>query len=157
MFGYLGQAWAPLTTANKATWNAQADSKAISPFNAYTGGNSNRWKSFKAPSKEFPAAEINSVGTGLTTNVVAGVGEVAIDAQLTGAVDNWTIMIFRSLTTAFATSKSNLVKVLTLDSTTLVAWTDSPLVPDTYYYNFRLGTDDGVLGPETGEQSAVVT
>jgi len=157
MFRFIGQAWASLSTADQTTYSAIADSKAISGFNAFTGQNQNRWKGFKAPSKAYPAAEAGTPGTASAINVTAGIGEVTVDVTLSSAADNWGLMIFRSTSTGFATGRSNLVGVITVEDTNQHDFIDSPLVAGTYYYIPRLFTVDGVLDAESAEQQADVT
>jgi hypothetical protein len=96
MFGFLGQNWAAISSANKQTWDDQASSKSISPFNAYSGTNQNRWKNGKSPTQAYPAAETGTLGTVNSIAATGGVGEVTVDASLTAENDNWGLNPYRS-------------------------------------------------------------
>lgn len=160
MFRFLAQNWAALTAAEKATWNDLADAAVISNFNAYMGANQDRWRRFNSPTQDTPATEAGTVCDfvgGSTPAATGGVASITIDTT-TGVINqNWGLMIFKS-TTGFSTALSNCVAVILADVTiTAYTWLDSPLAAATYYYNTRLITDDGVLGPELGEITAAAT
>jgi len=158
MMKFLSQQWDGLSTADKATWEARADQSIVSPFNAYVSLNLRRWRSFTTPTKVDPAAEVGLVATVGTQTVTGGVRQVTISTDISvGLESNWGTLIFKGLT-GFSTSFSNLIAVnLNQVLTTPATFVDSPLVPGTYFYNFRLFTDDGVIGVEEGEDSGVVT
>lgn len=160
MFAFLAQNWAALTPTEKATWNDLADAAVISTFNAYMAKNQNRWRRFTSPTQDTPATEVGTVCDfvgGSTPGATGGVSSVVID-MTTGVInENWGLMIFKA-GTGFSTALSNCVAVILGDVTiTAYSWLDSPLAAATYYYNTRLFTDDGVLGPELGEISAAAT
>ncbi len=160
MFAFLAQNWAALTAPNKATWNDLADAAVISNFNAYMGANQDRWRRFNSPTVQTPATETDSVGT-YTAGTPAATGGVAsiviahtIDLLIN---ENWGLMIFKG-TTGFSTALSNCVAVILSDTVDVAySFLDSPLAAATYYYNCRLFTLDGVMGPELGEISAAAT
>jgi hypothetical protein len=58
MMKYLAQLWATITADAKASWDDLAQAKNISPFNAFTAENLDRWQSNKAPTHAYPAAEL---------------------------------------------------------------------------------------------------
>ncbi len=158
MMKYLSQQWAGMSVADQATWQARADQLIASPFNAFISVNLKRWRSFTTPTKIDPAAETGSVATAETMTATGGVRQATITTEVTGVLlDNWGTLIFKG-STGFTTSFSNLIAVNLNEVLSVVAtFVDSPLVPATYFYNYRLFTDDGVIGPELGEESAVVT
>jgi len=160
MFTFLTQQWASLSTADKATYAALAAATSISPFNAYVAQNTQRWKRFLPPAQAYPAAEAGSIA-------VWGGGQPAAAARrnaifigwvvATSINDNWGLAIFRG-STGFTPSLSNCVHVALTDALlTAYSWIDQPLLLGTYYYNSRLITDDGVMGPAIGEISATAT
>ena len=157
MWAFITQNWAALTTAEKATWEARAGQTIISPFNAYTSYNAKRFSTFNAPSQEDPAAEANTPGTIVTFTATGGVREVVLDIALSVAADNWGIAVFRSTSTGFTPSITNLVYARLLDSVTPIQIVDTPLDPDTYYYDAKVFTDDGLYGSLEGEINGVVT
>lgn len=157
MFKFLTENWSALSIADKATYAAAAAAAAISPFNEYVALNMKRWKRFQPPSMATPSTETGTVGDVgfLTPAATGGVASILIQWGFAGAIeDNWGLMIFKG-TTGFSTALTNCVAVrLSTNPAVIYDWLDSPLVPATYYYNSRLFTDDGVLGPELGEISA---
>ncbi|KKM75496.1 hypothetical protein LCGC14_1389710 [marine sediment metagenome] len=157
MWAFITQNWDALTTAEKATWTARAAQTIISPFNAYTSYNAKRFATFNAPSQEDPAAETNAVGTVLAWTATGGVREVVLDISLTLANANWGVAVFRSTTTGFTPSITNVVFVRLLDSTTAIQIVDTPLDPDTYYYDAKYFTDDGLYGSLLGEINGTST
>lgn len=156
IMGFLAQNWAALSSANKATWETQADAITASPFNAFTKANLTNWTQFLAPSQLTPITRAGTPGSSTTPLLTGGVGQVTIDHQLTTAADNWGFLIFRGAT-GFSTARDNLIGAILQNSTAAVTFVDKGLAAGTYYYNFRLFTDDGLLDGELGEQSAVVT
>lgn len=160
MFKFLSQQWATVPGAKQATWQTLADASVISPFNAYMAQNQLRWRRFLPPSFEYPIPAIDSVGT-YTAGEPTATGGIA-SVTITHTIDldiegNWGLLIFKS-TTGFSTGVSNLVAAILSDTlSTEYTWLDSPLSAATYYYNCRLFTNDGVLGPELGEISAAAS
>lgn len=160
MFRFLAQNWDALTAPEKATWNDLADAAVISNFNAYISQNQQRWRRFTAPTQDTPASEAGAVGTYTagTPAATGGVASVSIAHTIDNVLNqNWGLMIFKG-GTGFSTALSNCVAIILSDTLSIeYTWLDSPLVAATYYYNCRLFTDDGVLGPEIGEISAAAT
>jgi len=157
MFKFLAQNWADVIAGDQATWENRADQKIISPFNAFMGFNQDRYRNFLAPSTTDPPAAADTPAVLGVTTAVAGVRSITVTIPITTANEGWGVMIFRALAPAFNTAFDNLVAVLPVDGTNDIVFVDSPLVPDTYYYNFRDFTEDGQLGIEDGEINAIVT
>lgn len=157
MFKYLTQNWAALTTANKATWQDAADQLIVSTFNAYIRENQRRYATFNAPGKEDPVTEGGTADALTTFTATGGVREVVLDLACTAVTDNWGVMIFRSITGSFTPSITNCVYVKLLATTDPIIVVDTPLDPDTYYYDAKTFTDDGLFGSLKGEISAEAT
>jgi len=158
MFAFLAQQWAGISTANKATWNARADSATISPFNAYMSFNQFNWRNGLPPTMAYPAAQSGTADAINTFTATAGIRQITITLSTTVVADlNWGFTIYRSTVTAFTPGITNAVKVLTGDSSTNVTFVDTPLVPDTYYYDARPFDEDQVFGALKGEINATVT
>ena len=156
MFRWLSQQWAALGAVDKATWEARADQKVISPFNAYVSLGQYRFADFLAPSTADPpgVAMTPSVdGAGAAT---AGVRSITVEQAITTANDGWGVAFFRALAPGFTTAYDNLIGCGLIAGVADVVWVDSPLEPDTYYYNMRSFTEDGQLGAEIGEVNAIV-
>ena len=157
MMKFLSQAWSSVSAADQATWQTIADTLVVSTFNAYVRGGLNRWKSFRAPSADTPPTEDGTLPDDGALTATGGVGEVTVGYENTAGNDGWGVMIFRSTTTGFTPSFSNLVQVLDCPDGTSTEWVDSPLDADTYYYNAIEFDDTGQKGTALGEQSAEVT
>lgn len=157
MLTWLAQQWAAQSAADQASWDDPADADVISPFNAFTKSGLKRWRNFTSPGQEYP---VPGTGTEATLNdwtATAGVRSVTVEQTITTVNNNWGTCIFRSLTSSFTTAWNNLVAILLADDVSSHTWVDTPLEADTYYYNARNFTEDGVLGVEQTEQSAVVS
>lgn len=157
MFKFLSQQWASIGATPQATWEDRADQKIVSPFNAFMGYNLARWRDFLAPSDSDPADTADSAAVIGTPTAVAGVRSVTVTVPITTANDGWGVAVFRSTSTGFDTAFDNLIGVGIIDGTNDVVVVDTPLEPDTYYYNMREFTLDGQLGTEDGEINATVT
>lgn len=157
MFRWLSQQWAALSDVDKATWEDRADQKVVSPFNAYVSLGQYRWADFLAPSTMDPPAVAMTPPTDGAGAATAGVRSITVEQAITTASDGWGVLFFRALAPAFTTAFDNLIGVGLIVGTADVVWVDSPLDPDTYYYNMRSFTEDGQLGPEIGEVNAIVT
>lgn len=159
MFKFLSQQWSGMSAPDKATWVTLAEAKVVSPFNAYVSQGQLRWKNFNSPSQAYPAAEVGVLGTPAATfpSAAGGVSSITISMQLSAAADNWGFLLYRSTSTGFTPSLSNVIAVVQLASTNVVTFVDTPLDPDTYYYDLSLITNDGVTGLPEGEISATAT
>jgi len=156
MFKYLAQQWAGLGAVPKASWEDRADQKVVSPFNAYMGYNQFRWRDFLPPSQDDPAAAADTGATMGATAAVVGVRSVTLSMIVTTPNDIWGVCVFRSTSGGFTTAFDNLIGVVPYVASSPIYLVDSPLDPDTYYYNYREFTKDGQLAAELGEDSAVV-
>lgn len=157
MFKFLSQKWDAISAGNQATWEDRADQAIVSPFNAYMGYNQFRWRDFLAPTQHDPEDTADTPCTPGAGSAVAGVRSITVTQAITTAADGWGIAFFRALATTFATAFDNLVGVQIIDGVNDVLWVDSPLDPDTYYYNMRSISEDGQLSAEIGEVNATVT
>ena len=112
MLSFLSKQWAGLTSANQATWQDRADATTISTFNAFTSSNQSRWRSFKGPTKEDPAAEIGAGGTAPTTTPTGGIRQVELSIADGATPPDWGWFIYRSTTTGFTPAFSNCIAVV---------------------------------------------
>lgn len=157
MLKWCSQQWDALPAADKATWLTRANQSIISPFNAYIGFNQFRWRDFLAPSSTDPPAIADTPSVLGAQSALAGVRSITVTMPITTANDGWGVLLFRGLAPGFTTAFDNLIDVGLVVGTADIVYVDSPLVPDTYYYNFRYITYDGQLGAEDGEVNATVT
>lgn len=157
MFKFISQNWAAISDADKATFEDRADQKVISPFNAFMSLNQFRWRDFTPPTQADPATQTGTVATTGTITAVAGVRSATLTIPIGAPEDGWGVAVFRSLSTGFATAFDNLIGIGLIDAVNDVVVVDTPLTPDTYFYNFRGFTDDGLFDVEAGEESVVIT
>lgn len=157
MFKFLAQEWSSIGATPQGTWEDRADQAIVSPFNAFMGYNQFRWRDFTAPSQSDPAASAMTPATMGATTATPGVRSVTISAIVTTPNDMWGLCVFRTDGTGFSTAFDNLIGIIPYVASSPIILVDSPLDPDTYYYNYREFTKDGQLASELGEDSAVVT
>lgn len=157
MMAFLAQQWTNVSSADKTTWSTLAEAISVSPFNAYVQLNQRNWRNFLAPGQVSPVLRVGDVDVLSGEAATAGVRQITLDFTVAGVEGtNWGCAIFRALASPVVTAWSNCIAVVLAESTDVVAYVDSPLAPDTYYYNFRPFTIDGVLGAEQTEVNAVV-
>ena len=161
MLRFLSQHWASIAAPDKATWDDLAAASQISPFNAYVGRNGSRWREFQAPADAYPAAEAGTPPVAALTSATGGPSYIDLLLTLTTQNDCNGVILFRSPTDTFDTSRANAIAVIELDAAAFAAgtltYTDSGLDAGTYYYDARYFTDDGLLGDEEGEKSGTAT
>jgi len=156
MFKYLTQYWASLSAGNKATWESRADDMVVSPFNAFVSANQNRWRNFQFPSIEDPATEVGAAPTAPTGVATPGVRSMSLVITDTGTAPDLLYAIFRSLTGVFTLAWDNCIAVVPWSGGATTTYVDTPLEPDTYYYNAIGGLDTGVKGADGVEFSGVI-
>lgn len=157
MMAFLAEQWINLSTAQKASYEADATEKMISPFNQFCSANLLRWQVFDSPTMLWPAPEISTPLTVTTMTLTGGDGNVLVQLTPSGAGDIWGFIICRELAAITAPNWTNSVKVLEADAGNQVQWTDSPLDPATYHYRAAVINDDGITGVFIADDSAVVT
>ncbi len=158
MFKFLSQDWTTNAPSQKATWEDLAEQDVVSPFNAFMKYNLLRNRNFLAPSRTDPALVTTAPDAISTFTATAGVRQITIALNTVGPITgSWGFLLYRSLTTAFTPAFDNLVAVIRGATSTVVNFVDTPLVPDTYYYDAKPFNDDASIGALSGEINAVVT
>lgn len=157
MMKFLAQIWAGLSSPTQASWDDLAKQGQYSPFNAFVSINQSRYATGRAPTAEYPAAEATTPATPALITATGGVRLAAVDIDPTLSTNTWGWLLCRDLTTGFTPSAANCIAVLPLGIGNAFTYTDTPLVPDTYYYNLLPFSEDGVYGTESIEASAMVT
>lgn len=157
MFKFLGSQWSNINPTDQDTWNGLADGDKIADFNAYMKINQAAWKHFQTPSMAYPAIKAGTPATITSQSVTPGIGQATVNIDINAVNQNWGFIIYRSLTTGFTPSMSDVIAIMWNASTTVQRYVDSPLAADTYYYVVQPFTTDGVIGSLGAEMSAVVT
>lgn len=159
MFKFLAQAWAGLPDLDKATWMDLAAATNVTPFNAYQQYDMRRWTQSQAPSSAYPAAENDTVNAVVITSATPGVKQVTLLlTETSGDQPAWGVLIYRSTTTGFTPTNTDLVGVAPGNNAAgTITFVDTPVAAGTYYYRakaFDMLADFGTL---TAQTSAVVT
>lgn len=157
MFRFLATQWASLSAPAKASYDAAAEAKAISPFNQYVSENSIRWQAFNAPTQNTPAAEASTPLTVTTMTLTGGVGSISVELTPSGGTSIWGFMIFRDTAEITTPSPANCVAVIEADGANAVLYLDSPLEAGTYHYRAAAFNVDGVKGTVKDDDSEACT
>lgn len=157
MMRALSQDWTNLSAGDKADWLPRAAQTIVSAFNAFIGYNLDRWRHFKAPSKLDPATEVGAAPSAPTTTATAGVREVQLSIADGATPPDWFWLIFRSTTTGFTPSFSNLVRVVKKTATPTV-YIDTGLTTGVpVYYRIKGTLATGVSGTLEAERTGTPT
>jgi len=149
MLRWLSQAWAALTTANKATWANLAAATNISPFNSYTAYNQARWRDWRAPTKAYPAAEALTAGTISNLQVTSGERSNTLTWEEATMTNTWGIAICRYLVSETPANWSITIRIV---PPAVLKYVDSPVDdPTSWYYRLIAFTTDGKFGVQSGE------
>jgi len=156
MMAFLAQAWAALGAGVKDDYDALAETKQISPFNAYVGENLARWQVGGTPAQAYPPVEA-STPAAITSAPLTGHDGYAT-AVITPATnaDIWGVNVYRDTAEITAPSWANCVATIFRDGVTAFTFTDSPLADGTYHYRFSQFNVDGIEGTVLADDSVVV-
>lgn len=157
MFKFLSQIWDGLSDANKATWEDRADDLIASTFNAFISYNQKRWRDFNTPSIEDPAAETGTAPSALTGVATPDIRSMTLALTHGANAADWGVAIFRSTGSTFSLAFSNCIAVVAVDGSGDAEYIDSPLDPDTYYYNSVGFMETGLEGADGVEFDGTVT
>lgn len=157
MFKFLAQIWDGLSAGNKATWEDRADDLVASTFNAFMSYNQRRWRDFDTPSKEDPATETGTAPSLMTGVATPGVRSMTLVITHGTNVADWGCAIFRSLSSSFTLAWDNCIAVVEVDGAGDAEYIDSPLEPDTYYYNSIGFMATGLEGADGTEFNGVIS
>lgn len=146
MMTFLAQYWESNSAANQASWHDRAKDSSISPFNAYVGYNQSRWSHFTTPSQADPATETGTAPDAPTTTITAGVKELQLSIADGANPPDWGWLIFRSTTTGFTPSISNLVHAIEKTATPTVYVDTGLLTGVPYYYRIKGFMATGLAG-----------
>lgn len=157
MMRFLSQSWNTVGTTPKATWSALADAGNFSNFNAFVQANQRLWRQFLPPSQTSPHPGTGTLPVATFDSATGGIHHVNLAFTMTTLNNAWGVMIFRSLTGTFTPSLSNCIHIMPVTAGPDIVWTDSPLTANTYYYDAKFFTKEGVLGPDEGEKTGIAT
>jgi hypothetical protein len=156
MMKFLSQDWINLSAPEQATWDEVALNDSISPFNAYIRYNLSRWRMYKTPSQELPAAETADART-TTQSLTAGIRNILISNTPSAATDEWGILIMRDAAAITVPNWNLVIAAIKSNGTNAVLYTDAPLVAGTYHYRSATFNDDGDIGVVCADASAAAS
>lgn len=154
---FLSQAWAALSGADQATFDAMASAHAYSPFNAYASFNLKRWTDFLAPSQTLtiPAAGTNpTLGTFTPTG---GSGSISISQAVTTLADGWGLAIYLTAAELDEPVKSNTKVIIPFNGTTTITAQITGLAPGTYWVTAQAYKTSGAKGAIGAATEVTVT
>jgi hypothetical protein len=156
MLRFLSQRWYGLTVGNKATWDTLAKAANVSPFNSYIGKNQRRWRSFKCPSIEYPAAEAAAAPSAPTTTVTGGIHQIQLSIAdgATPPTGGWVIHAFT--VTGFTPAYSNVIAVIPKTATPTI-YIHAPLQPAVWFYRVMGFASDGKAGAVEAQTTGTAT
>jgi len=159
MMKFLSQSWAAVTAPDKASWEDKADARAISTFNAYVSENQNGWRNFDAPKTDEAQATNREPDDWTSYTATPGVREMLLTLTTDGNESvNWGCIIYRSTTTGFTPSLSNVIAVIHSElNTEVMTYSDGPLEADDYYYQAQMFSIDGVFGALSTQFTGEIT
>ena len=144
MMQFLSQQWKNLTAGEQATWASTDFQISLSMYNAFIKHNLERWRSRKPPSKEYPAAEVNTPSD--MPGITARGGTRHVELEMwngSGIPGNWTLMVFHKFEAPAASDVDQLVHVQLAEAFGMYPWTHTPLKPGTHHYNLTGTSTDG--------------
>lgn len=157
MTKFLSQVWSTLTDAQKATWQHSADVLNLAPYHAFLKENQLRWRTFRTPTQEFPAAEATIPVPPSTWRITLGYREVINEFRNPLGFILWGYILYRQHNALYVPS---LTTVKSLTPTGGTPWTkviDSPVPPGDYRYMRSLFNVDGVHAINTQSRTVRVT
>lgn len=157
MMRFLSQAWTDVGSTPQGSWDAAAAAINVSAFNAYIQGNLQRWREFQPPSQTNPPPETGSAAVATLDSATGGPSYIDVEFTITTLNDVWGVILFRSPTGTFDTSRANAIRVIPVTGTGTLIYTDSQLVAGDYYYDARFFSKEGVLDAEEGEVTGTAT
>lgn len=155
MMKFLAQAWAGLSANDKATWEAAADAKKISPFNAFQGANMSHWRDFLPPGKLSTLLRV-ATPAAVTGTVPFDSGRYASSVITVGIdTDQWGVIVFLSTTTGFLPNWNNVRAVEPIASASIIQVNIGPLANGVYYLRYHTFSNDGSIGTTFVTEDAI--
>lgn len=156
-FKFLSQEWADIAAEAKAAWEDLAEADIVSTFNAYMKFNLLRNRNFLGLTVRPDLMLADAPDAIDDFAAVAGERQITIELSTLPVVNGcWGFLLYRSTSTGFTPSFDNLIAIVPANGISSVYYVDTPLDPDTYYYDAKPMNDDASLGALDGEINATV-
>ena len=156
MVSILTTQWQHLSPAEQTTWSTLVPRGAPTRYHAFIGANMHRYRTWRAPGKEYPVTEAGAIPSGINHQVYPGVNSVRCQFRTLATPYPWTFFIFRD-TASMPTQRWD--RLIASRPWTSRAWTfflDTPLASGTYYYRFSSCSATGLWKHAATERVAVV-
>lgn len=159
MMTFLSSRWSQdVSAADQATWADLASASNVTPFNAYTKENLQRWGNFVAPTQVYPSDDTGLFPFVAPTPTATGqVGQALITWTVVAPNDGWALMIHRSTTSGFTPNRATLIGVAPIGPVGVNTFLDRPVQPGTYFWTAIVSLEHGKLIGPYAESSATVT
>jgi hypothetical protein len=157
LIAFLSSEWQLLTSTHQATWKQLVPKVAPTPYHSYISINMQRWRSWKPPSKSYPATETGIIPSSIHHSATGGFGLVELTMNNPTTPYPWGYLIFRDTVSMPAQRWDRLVHAIRRDPAATTTHRDTPLDPGTYYYRFSGFSDNGIWRHAATERTAVVT
>lgn len=154
---FLSKAWQPLTPAEKDTWRFPGADWNLTAYHAYLKYNLKRWRNYRGPSKEYPAAEIIPALVPSPHRAYAGYRYAWTETNNYAANQQWALIIHRATTVHFPETFTTIIAIQARPTTGYTIYKDTPLDPGHYYYSAQLITPDGNIALPTYDWHVLVT
>lgn len=145
MVAFLSRNWRTLSTADVETWRPLANDLHVAPYHAFIAENMKRWKTFRFPSKAYPATETTVIPAVIYQQAFDGKAHIKIWRASGAGILPWGYLTYRSPLPFAAGVWDQCVNVMLRDPAATTKWNDTPLPPGHYYYRTSSFTDTGFV------------
>jgi len=157
MMTFLAQVWTTMSDANKATWQALAESVGIPPYNAFISTNLERWGQFRAPGRTSPIGSTGTLSNGVLFTATGHAGYVDLFIMQTILRDGWGVILFRNQVIPLLPTREDAIHVFHTPTSSTFHYDDQGLDPGVYQYKLLTFTTDGKKSVSLVTKTATVT
>ena len=157
MISFLSTNWTSLSPTDVATWQTLADARGVAPYHVFIAENMKRWKTFRFPSKAYPATETIVIPAIIYQQAFDGKAHIRILRASGAGVLPWGYLTYRSPIAWGAGTWDQCVNVILRNPVANTMWNDTPLPPGHYYYRTSSFTDTGFVSSAGNRDDAWAT
>ncbi len=157
MVSFLSKIWSTLSPADQATWQPLAEDFQIAPYHAFMAQNMKRWRTFRFPTKAYPAAETPVALGAVWQWAYGGKAHIRIELNTAPGPKPWGYITFRQPNPFPDPTTDKCVAVLPHLTPTPIVWYDTPLAAGPYWYRTQSFTDTGYPRSPSAQDSATAT
>lgn len=156
MMRFLSTTWSQIPALSQGEWVNLAQPDAISPVNAFTRFNLNKWTQDAGP-QLIPVGVGGTFGTVATWSAAGGNKQATLQLQLNPLNSVWAAIIYASLTPAFNPQKSDAHFIVYMANTAVKPVVITKLTAGTWRFRVTQVQQDGTRQTHATEINAVVT